>query len=176
MIQRPYRKPAKAAYLKMLEEHTSVESVAEACVEFGWADAIPRLQGIVDHPDNLREYEYALHAKRTLEERPIAQELLDAETTLRQGAREEDVGAQRTLAAARRTLIGSDDAEAANLAALSLALYVNKSDVSDVRAMGLEILKLRPRDETVAFLRSLAQRIDTSERDAIEKVALDVAR
>jgi len=176
LIHTPYRSSAKMAYLKMLEEHTSVEYVSEACVEFGWADAIPRLQGIVDHPKNLREYQNALHAKRRLEERPIAQELLDAQESLRQGASEEDVESQRQLAAARRTLIASDDAEAANLAALSLALYVNKSDVSDVRAMGLEILKLRPRDETLSFLRSLAERIDASERDAIDKIAVEVDR
>ncbi len=176
LIHKPYRHAAKMAYLKMLEDHTSVESVADVCVEFGWDDAIPRLQGIIDHPRNLREVQYALHAMRRLEDRPIAQELLDAEKTLRQRAREEDVEAQRMLAAARRTLIGSNDAEAANLAALSLAFYVSKSDVSDVRAMGLEILKLRPREETIAFLRSLAERIDASKRGAIDRIAIEVAK
>lgn len=176
LIHKPYRHAAKTAYLKMLEEHTSLESVAEACAEFGWKEAIPRLQDIIDHPKNLSEVQYAFYAVRRLEDRPIARELLDAEQKLRQGTRVEESQALRQRDAARRTLIDSVDTVPANLAALSLAIYTTKGDASEVRRTGLEILKLRPRDETLAFLRSLAERIDPSEREAVDKIALDVAK
>jgi hypothetical protein len=171
LVHKPYRRSAKRAYLAMLRDRVSVEHVVEACVEFKWTEAIPILQGLIEKPGNLREFQYALHARRTLEGRPIAQKLLDAEQMLRNTPlRDVDPQHERQIASAQQLLIRSEDSEAANLAALSLAVFVNKADVSHVRETGIEILRLRPRDDTLAFLRKLASGIHEDERRRIEHV------
>lgn len=177
LIHKPYRKSAKRAYLAMLRDRVSVERVAEACAEFEWREAIPILQNLIDKPNNLREFQYALHARRSLEGRPIAQELLDAEQTLLRSLMRENVDPRRDqqIASARQLLIESEDSEAANLAALSLAVFVTKGDVSKVREAGIEILRLRPREETLKFLQSLATGIHEDKRVQIEKVLRTVS-
>lgn len=169
LIQKPYRKAAKRAYLDMLKRQSSLESAARACVEFEWKEAVPILREVIAGPEHLISLQHAIPACRTLEGRPIAQELLDAKQTLHSlFQRDRDAALERKIAAARRLLIESGDAEGANLAALLLATMKSKGGAVEVNKAGLEILKSRPRQTTVAFLKPIIATLEGNEQREVE--------
>jgi hypothetical protein len=171
LIHEPYRKAAKDAYFEILRERRYISRIHQACLRFGWHDALPIFREIADQPNNIQEYQQAVHARRELAGNPISKELLAAERTMRSIMRtERNAELDRQIAAARRLLIDSDDNEAANLAALMLAVYITKGGADPVQAAGSEILLARPRATTIAFLKSLAERVKAEQRPQIEKL------
>ena len=159
LIHEPFRKGAKDAYFEILQERRYLPRMHRACVQFGWQDALPIFREIADKPDSIQEYRSAVHARRELEGNPISKALLDAERTMRSTMRSDrNAELDKQIAAARRLLIESDDSEAANLAALMLAVFTTKGGADPVRTAGIEILRARPRATTTAFLKSLAER------------------
>jgi hypothetical protein len=176
LIHKPFRKAARQAYLDMLRRQSSVDEACRACVEFQWKDAVPILREQIASPRNLRALESMVRARRKLEDKPIPQEVLDAEQTLyRLTARDRDPELEKKIESARRFLIQTDDAEAANLAALSLATRTMKGGARLRNEAGIEILRSRPRQSTMAFLKSLAAGIHEDERPPVEKVLNAVA-
>lgn len=171
LIHQPFRKGGKRAYLDMLRRQSSLQEACRACVQFQWREAVPILHEIIARPQHLRELTYTIPARRTLEGNPIAPALLEAELTMRKlTSQQRTPELQRQIDAARRLLIQTDDTEAANLAALSLATATSKGGVVPVNEGGLEILRSRARESTLAFLKSLAEGIHEDERPRIENV------
>ncbi len=171
LIHKPYREAAKRAYLDMLKRQSSLESACLACVEFQWKDAVPILRDVIASPHELAGLRLAIPARRALEGLPISQELLDAERTLHALMRpDRDPELQLKIDSARRHLIQTDDSEGANLAALSLAIMTSKGNTMPVNEAGLEILKSRPRQSTVVFLKSLAAGVHEKDRPQVEKL------
>ena len=174
LVTQPFRKAARQAYFGMLQRQDRVDRVASACaacLEFQWTDAVPILSKLTAHPRHLRERRYTIPARRTLEGNAIPQELLDAgQTLLDVNIVERNPELQQNIEAARRLLIESEDAEAANLEAFSLAIATSKVNVDGIRELGIQILKSRPRDSTVAFLQSLAAGLPPNDRAQVEEL------
>jgi hypothetical protein len=171
LIHRPFRKEAKSAYFDMLTRHSSIESAASVCVEFQWQDALPLLENLTSRPPTLRSLSTTLPARRTLEGRPIAPQLLDADKTLRGLiGRPRSVEFEAQANAAHRLLVQTDDAEAANWIAMSLATMTTKGDVAPVNNAGIAILRARPRESTEAFLQSLKASVQESDRQTVTKL------
>ncbi len=171
LIHEPFREAAKEAYFDILREHRYVPRVSKACVQFGWQDALPILGQLIDKPLHIRGYYDAVHGRRQLEGNPVPKPIVDAEQTLRGLMRAGgDADREKAIATARQRLIDSDDNEAANLAALTLAIFITKGNSEPVRTAGIEILKARPRGSTIAFLKSLANKLEGSERTRVEAV------
>src|SRR4029077_17566218 len=106
---------------------SSVGPACKACVEFQWEDAVPTLRDAIAGPRHLRELETMIRARRTLEGKPIPQELINAGQTMRGvNRRDRDPELENRIDKARRLLIETGDAEGANMAALSLALMSDK--------------------------------------------------
>jgi hypothetical protein len=177
LCHKPYRKAAKRAYLDMLRRNSRVRPVAGACVEFEWTEAIPLLRDVVARPRDLQDLRAVLVACRSLEGNPIARELLEAEAALRWTRPDPDADQKRKIDSARRLLIQSDDAEAANLAALWIAIPRGKRSSSSPRfnAIGIEILKSRPRESTLAFLKAMADSIQGHHGRLIKEIQVAVA-
>jgi beta-lactamase regulating signal transducer with metallopeptidase domain len=171
LIHVPYRKAAKHAYFDMLRRQSSLNHACEASVEFQWRDAIPILREVITHPRHLSYLQSAIPARRALEGQPIAHEVLDTERTL-YGLmnRDRDPAMEKKIDAARRLLIQSNDSEAVNLVAISLAVMTTKGDQRPVNEAGIEILKSRPRQSTIAFLKALAAGIHKEDRSKVEKL------
>lgn len=171
LIHKPFRPAAKRAYLDMLRRQISIEAACPACAEFQWKEAVPILRDVIASPRYLTYIRHAIPVRRSLENLPIAQELLDAEQTLlKSTSKDPSPELRQQLDAARRLLIQTEDAEAANMIAVLLAVKVFKGDGTPVREAGLEILRSRPRQSTVVFLKSLAAGIHEDERSKVEKV------
>jgi hypothetical protein len=171
LIHEPFRKAAKRVYLDMLRRQSSIDSACRACIEFQWNDAVPILREQIAAPRHLRDFETMIRARRTLEGQPIAQELLGAEQTLRGlSNRNRDAELEKKINSARQLLIQTDDAEAANIAALSLATATSKGGAAAVNEAGAAILKSRPRQATLAFLKSLAAAIHETDRPRVAKL------
>ncbi len=169
LIHRPIRKSARQTYIEMLRRHRYVDQVCQACIEFKWREALPVLRDVIKQPRNLRELETAIRTRRILEGKPISEALLKADQTLRSLTRaDREPETEKQIRAAYDLLVDSDDAEAANLAALSLALFVYKGSTAAVRAAGIEILVARPEESTMEFLTTLSVRLDRN--DQIEEV------
>ncbi len=176
LVQVPLRESARPTYLEMLRRHRRVQRVCQACIEFQWREALPVLRDLIEKPRNFREFETAIRTRRVLEGNPIPKELFEAEKTLRSLVRRDvDPESRQRIENARDLLITSDDTEAANLAALSLALFVTKGDTAPVRSAGIEILRSRPEESTMKFLTTLAANIAEHERGLIEGVIETVA-
>lgn len=149
----PYRPDAKRAYLDMIRRRTYVDAAAKACVQYGWKDALPLLRAIENDPESRFELRDVIHRRRELEGNPVAPELIAAEMALRTcGYREQSAEHRRKVDAARTLFIESQDSEVTNAGALCLALFTTKGSADSVRAMGIDILRKRPREQTVAFL------------------------
>ncbi len=171
LIHLPIRQSARQTYIAMLGNHRYVHQVCEACVELDWQEALPVLRDLIRQPRNFREFEVATRTRRALEGSPVPEALLQAEQTLRKLMRPDlDPKARQQIADARALLINSKDAEAANLAALSLALFVTKGNNAPVNAAGLEILLSRPRRSTLDFLTALSSGIDEDQRPPIQRL------
>ena len=171
LIHKPYRPAAKQAYLDMLRRQSSIDSACAACLEFQWKEAVPILREAIAHPLNLYPLSTMISARRTLEGRPIAAELIEAGQTLRQSYnRNQTPEWNQKLDEARRLLIQSDDAEAANMIAIALASMTGKGGAAAVNEAGLDILRQRPRESTLEYLQSLATNISDSDRPRVEKV------
>jgi|GEM_PF-3256949 beta-lactamase regulating signal transducer with metallopeptidase domain len=177
LCREPYRKAAKRAYLDMLRRNSRVRPVANACVEFGWTEAIPLLRNVIARPRDLQDLRTVLVACRTLERDPIAQELHEAEAALQWTRPNPDADQKRKTESARRLLIQSNDTEAANVAALWISIARGKRSSSEppFNAVGIEILKSRPRESTLAFLKALAHSIDGHHGSLIKELVVTVA-
>lgn len=175
LIHEPFRRQARAAYLKMLADRVYVDQVSRACVEFQWLEAVPLLDRIIASPDHFRELQSTLFAKRSLQGKPVSQKLIEAGNTLRRSSnRNRTPQLDQQINQAMELLIASDDGDAANLIALQLAVFVTKGDVREVQAAGMTILKSRPRGETVRFLESVISRIDEDWHPKLSEILTSV--
>jgi beta-lactamase regulating signal transducer with metallopeptidase domain len=172
LIQTPYRAAAKPAYLDMLKRKSSLQSAAAACVKSQWKEAVPLLQRLTAHPPDINSLSATIPARRTLEGQPIAADLLQARETLRSMMRVDAAPDwPQKVAAARRLVMETDDDEAANWIAVSLAAMTSKGGAAPVNKAGVEILQARPRRSTEPFLKSLRDSLEGSEREKITATA-----
>ena len=175
LIHEPFRRDAKAAYLKMLADRVYVDRVSRACVEFQWLEAIPLLDEIIARPKHFRELQTTLFAKRALQGKPVSQKLIEAGNILRGASgRNRTRQKQQQIERAQKLLVETGDSDAASLVALQLAVFVTKGNVREVRAAGMTILKERPRAATVKLLESVISRIDEDWKPTLSEILSSV--
>lgn len=174
LINEPFRKEAKSAYIRMVQRRDYLDYAGRACVQFGWKDAIPALEEVIAKPKHWQQYHQALTAKRALEGKPIPDTFEEAEQFLIGVGRASTAMDLKRQADARLLLVNSTDNEPAILSGIRLALFVTKGDVRAVNAEGVRILVARPRKPTVAFLRSLAARCELKYRKQLDDLANQV--
>jgi hypothetical protein len=152
LVHRPYRKAAKNEYFDMLRRQShAVGSAADACVEFGWRDAMPLFREVCARPVSWGIFRTVFESRRRMEGQPIAEELLEAERELYSGQ-------PATVEHGRATLLGSSDKEAAAVIALSAALKHGKGSTQWFQAIheaGRDVFRRLPEDITKPLLSSL---------------------
>ena len=151
LIHQPFRESAKEAYIDMLRRHLRVYEACQACVQFGWQEAVPVLDDLTARPANLRELSHAIPARRALQGNPIPQELLDAKQAIIKAGYDAGLNIDQP----RRILLDSEDSGATLLIAIELATFTSKGVSSLPNDVGIELLKSRPRQETVDYLNTL---------------------
>ncbi len=171
LIHKPFRKAAKEAYLDMLKRQSSYDGACQASVEFQWVEAIPILKNMIAKPPNLYSLPTLITSRRALEGKPIKKELLDSLDTLRKsGWIDRPPELNQQLVDARKLLIETDDAEAANMIAFALAVATSKGGATPQNEAGLAVLKQRPRESTLNFLKSIANGIQEGDYPRVAKV------
>jgi len=159
LIHEPFRAAAKEQYLDMLRRRRYVLETANACVQFGWKEAIPRLDASYRQAHSLGEFEAAFRAKRTLEGRPVPAEIDRAQQQLQHWVYSEEPPTREDLAAAKEMLRRSSDTEAAIVVAIRVSLSGFKASyerISPVQEVGREVLRVLPRQETAGIIQRLA--------------------
>ncbi len=177
LVHLPYRPAAKEAYLDMIGRQLHVHEAMQACLEFGWQDALPLIDGVVERPSSLGAYREAYKISRQLSGNPIEAELLAAANViLRQSS--SDRTSQPTegeLADARRTIMGTTDIEGAAFVGFSLATFVTKGNIAPVNTDGIEILRALPRPVVEKMLNRLLDGLGETDRQPVLKVLRQVS-
>lgn len=175
LIHGALRKPAKLLYYRMLKNHRYFDHICKAIVDYEWKDALPLLREVQEEASAFREYRVLCETRRAIEDDPVSQTLLDAEKSVRLiSRRDREEATNREIERAGKVLVESEDAEAASLIALSIALTRFKGTNEELRAAGRTILRSRPRDSTVAFFRSLPVSMQDDDLSRIAKVQAEV--
>jgi hypothetical protein len=140
-------------------------------VKLKWREAIPLLEKYCANPGAFNDYCSYYFRLRQLTVKPVAPELEEAKATIKKlGPRRsgEDPSPDE-IARAKRTLTQGDDIEPRILFAIQLTYYNSSAGkggrhnqraldaIESVKPAGEEILQQLPRDETIAFLRPLAE-------------------
>ncbi|MCA9138878.1 MAG: hypothetical protein KDB00_19035 [Planctomycetales bacterium] len=172
LVHQPFRPAAKEAYFDMLRRHQRVYESCRACRQFHWKDALPLMNDLIDRPANLRELSFTIPTRRTLQGNPIPQVLLDAQEAIRSAGDNIDAEVERQL----QILVDSDDSEAARLIAIELATYVRKGSSRRTNEIGIQILKLRPRQPTIEYLQGLVEVLPPNDRQEVEKLIQQVTK
>lgn len=174
LIHEPFRPEAKAAYLDMVRNQLLVHRAMAACEEFGWKEALPLIDGVVEKPSSLGAYRDAYQLSRKLSGQAIDPELLTAAGVIR-GQLGTGSGSQPKadqVAAARQKIIQSTDVEGAVFIGFSLASFNTKGNTAPVKQDGMEILRALPRPVVDKMLNALANGIAETDRPAV----IDVLR
>lgn len=167
----PYRRDAKQAYLEMLRKRIYADAAASACVHFEWTEALPLIRLIEQNPESRIELRSMVHKRRVLAGNPIADEILAAELVLRGAVRRDNAAeSAREFNAARRLMTETKDSEAALTTGLWLALFTSKGSAERVQSTGIDILRDRPRRETVTFLTTVAVNAQKPFRNQVRSV------
>lgn len=184
LIHQPFRPAAKAAYLDMLDEQLQVTYALQACVEFGWKDALPLIERVIEKPSSLGAYREAYKTYRELSGNPIDAKILAAADVIDPYNRIDraapppvtrTVGpTEEALAAARQTIIETADVEGATFIGFSLAIYTTKGNSGRINQQGFAILQALPRPAVRQMLNQLLNVQDESDRSRVEKVLQQV--
>ncbi len=154
LTREPYREDARSAYLVMIEQIRFARGGAKAAIRFGWKEALPLVAKALESSDYLFVYRDLFESYRTLEGRPIAKDLFEAEGHIR-GSAFKSAGPPRDVTKAKGTLMKSTDHEVVALIAFELSTFVTKADTRAVQAIGLEILNGLPRQPAIAAIRRM---------------------
>lgn len=154
LTREPYREEARSAYLAMIEQIRFARGGAKAAIRFGWKEALPLVAKALESSNYLFVYRDLYDSYRTLEGRPIAKELFEAERHI-WGSAFKSAGPPTDVAEAKSTLGKSPDHEAVALIAFDLSTFGTKADTRDVQALGLEILNGLPRQPAIAAIRKM---------------------
>ncbi len=173
LICRPLRPEAKSAYLHMLSGQQYLPEAILTCGELGLKEALPELQRLIEKPPSLGIYRDAYTTYRKLVGIPIDAKLQDADNTLhRQSAI--DPKMQPTddeLAAARHAIRATQDVEGAALVGLGLATANFKGNNEPSKKIGVEILRMVPRQAVETALGKLLNGVaDGYERNQLIKL------
>jgi len=156
LCKKPYREAAKDAYLDMLERRSHAgelhRQAAEACVEFGWKEAVPRLEVVCARPHNYWHYRFAFESKRAIEGNPAPPA----------------PGYIADLEEAKAAILACEDKEAAVLWALELVLDDPKGGAPKRNQAGRDVLAQLPQDVSKPIVVHLAHNLgDYEERERI---------
>jgi hypothetical protein len=170
-----FRQQAKEAYLDMLRRQRSVTWIAPACADNRWQDAVPLLAMICGSPRSLVDFRSAYWAKRELEGRPLPKDLSDVERAITDWAWQSDTSDETTLQKATETLLDATDVDAAAVAGIALAVFVNKVPLERserVNRIGRKILESLPADAVEPVVRALPWSItdEQTREHCIEKL------
>ncbi len=172
LIHQPFRPAAKAAYLDMLDEQLQVTRALQACLEFGWKDALPLIERVIEKPSSLRDYRDAYKTYRQLSGNPIdakilaAADVIDPYNRIARAA----LPTEEALAAARRTIIETADVKGAAFIGFSLATYTTKGNSGRINQEGIAILHALPRPVVEPMLNQLLQGLEESDRPKVLKI------
>lgn len=172
----PPRKAAAPLYVKWLADGAGKRWVGRelsACAAVMASGAAAILPRILANPYRVSEYRKAFELKRALENRAVAQSLLDAEGRVIRagvalGSHQPDTAA---LAAGVKAILGSPDREAAAVIGLSLALYVSKGNYEATNKAGLEILNKVAGTQGLMLVMHLSKSVrDLGDQSAVQRI------
>jgi hypothetical protein len=177
LVHLPYRPAAKEAYLDMIGRQLHVNEAMQACLEFGWKDALPLIEGVVEKPSSLGAYREAYKISRQLSANSIEAQVLAAANVIQRqsGSDRGSQPTERELVAARRTIIGTADIEGAAFVGFSLATFVTKGNTAPVNKDGIEILRALPRPVVEKMLNRLLDGLGETDRPPVLKVLRQVS-
>ncbi|MDB5341156.1 MAG: hypothetical protein JWN70_6775 [Planctomycetaceae bacterium] len=184
LSRQPFRPAAKAVYLDMLDEQLQVTYALQACLEFGWKDALSLIERVIEKPSSLGAYREAYKTYRQLSGNPIDAKILAAADVIdphNRIARAAPPPVTRivpptdeALAAARQTIIETADVKGATFIGFSLATYTTKGNSGRINQQGIAILQALPRPAVQQMLNQLLNGLDESDRWAVDKVLQQV--
>lgn len=170
LIHKPFRPAAKQAYVDMLRRHLRAQEACQACLQFQWKDTIPVLNELIARPANLRELSFTIPARRALEGNPIPQGLIDAKQKILSAG----YSADQKIDQSRKLLLESKDTEATLLIAIELATFSSKGISRRPNKVGIELLRSRPRETTVSYLKRLIREMPPENRQQVRKLLQSV--
>jgi hypothetical protein len=174
LIHKPLRIAVKQEYLDMLAHQKYTDEIAKACIEFNWKEAIPIFENICSKPEYWRNYYIAFTSKRSLEGRPISEEIFKAQETMRNFAFSSEINNKEILTTAKKIIIEYQDKEAVAVIAFNLVEFNTKASsdtvINQVRDIGWDILKTLPKTETTKLYKILDKSLESSQdRDLLHK-------
>ncbi|MCA9265785.1 MAG: hypothetical protein KDA60_18110 [Planctomycetales bacterium] len=173
LVHQPYRADAKRAYVDMIRNAERVDRVASACaaaVTFQWTEALPILETRISQPRSVRELRFTVAAQRALRAEPVPPGFDEAERAIwRLSGSDPAPDVVAASEKAKQFLVQSSDEQLANLVTLSLLDFTTKGQDEPVREYGRQILRERPRETTVQFLRDLLRRLPDAEQETVRR-------
>ncbi|HIJ65237.1 MAG TPA: hypothetical protein HPP77_04730 [Candidatus Hydrogenedentes bacterium] len=165
----------KDTYLTFLQDRVSLRPSCDVAVHFGWEEALPLLEAICGNPSHFWECKTAFEAKRTLEGKPLTDEVKEAEQLIwtQTSCYPENQPAPSAVEEAIRTIGEYADEEVAALIALKCAIFEGgmTCGVREINKAGREILERIPADVTVPLIERLVGKLE-DERTKGKLVAL----
>ena len=152
LIFKPFKEQAKKEYFDMLSKQKYIREIGKACEEFNWKDALPIFEDICSKPKRWSNYYIALIRKRSLEGRPVPEELINAQEIIRFSAFSTDEKDMKAVTEAKQKILKSTD----NFNTKTTDAIVNK-----VSNIGWDIFETLPKAEKTKLYNILEKSLDS---------------
>jgi hypothetical protein len=161
LVHEPLRISARQEYMKMLARQQYINAIGNACLKYDWKDAIPIFERICSEPNSWRNYYAAYIYKRSLEGRPVSEELIKAQGIIENYDYSTKKNDSNTINTAKQIILESSDKEAAAVVAFDLVAYITKGTSTNISKIGWDILRQLPVEERKSLYKKVTHIFDS---------------
>jgi hypothetical protein len=182
LIHEPLRASAKQEYMKMLAKQKYINEIGNACLKFGWKDAIPIFEKICSEPIYWRNYYSSFIFKRHLEGRPVSEEVIKARSNIENYDFSMNKINLDSINSAKQVILESSDKEASAVIAFDFVNFKTKANDRTnkyINTIGWEILKQLPLEERKSLYNRLTPLFNSEkEQDLkdLKKIFLEILK